>query len=57
MSNSFDMASRAGATIEEETGEMKVKDDTINVAAHFWPAVQFLGFFGSSKPSHETCTS
>ena len=30
MPNSLEMAVKAGATIDEETGEMKVKDDTRN---------------------------
>lgn len=51
------MAGRAGATMEEETGEMKVKEETISVAAHFLPLVQFLGFSGSSGPSQVTCSA
>lgn len=48
------MLVNAGATIEEETGEMKVKEDTTSVAAHFFFKVQFLGFSGSSAPFHVT---
>ena len=29
---------RAGATMEDDTGDMNVKDDTTNVAAHFFLA-------------------
>ena len=35
-------ASLAGATIDEETGEMKVKAETIAVAAHFCLNVQLM---------------
>ena len=55
MPNSFEIVVRAGATIEDETGDMNVKDDTTIVAAHFLPKLQFFGFSGSSGPSHETC--
>lgn len=51
------MDGNAGATIEEETGEMKVKSETVIVAAHFFLLVQFLGFSGSSGPSQSTCES
>ena len=57
MPNSFDIDVRAGATMDDETGEMRVKKDTTIVAAHFRLKVQFLGFAGSSEPSHETCTA
>ena len=57
MPNSSDIEVRAGATIDDETGEMRVKKDTTIVAAHFRLKVQFLGFAGSSEPSHETCTA
>lgn len=52
--NSDAIVERAGATIEDETGDMKVKDDTTIVAAHFLLKLQFFGFSGSSGPSHET---
>lgn len=48
------MAEIAGATIDDETGEMNVKDDTTTVAAHFRFRDQFLGFSGSSGPSQVT---
>lgn len=51
---SFEMVSIAGATREEDTGEMNVKQETVQTAAHFFPVVQFLGFSGSSGPSHVT---
>lgn len=53
MWNSDAIVERAGATIEDETGEMKVKDETTMVAAHFLLKLQFFGFSGSSGPSHE----
>lgn len=49
------MVLSAGATIEDDTGEMKVKQETMTVAAHFFLRVQFLGFSGSSGPSQVTC--
>jgi hypothetical protein len=47
----------AGAIIEEATGEMKVKQDTTNVATHFLRMDQFLGFEGSVGEDHVTCRS
>ena len=35
MWNEDAICSAAGATIEEETGEMNVNEDTVNAAAHF----------------------
>jgi len=49
------MAVNAGATIDDETGEMNVKEDTTIVAAHLFLRVQFFGFSGSSGPFHVTC--
>ncbi|RAQ36291.1 hypothetical protein DPQ28_11830, partial [Pasteurella multocida] len=54
MLKSREMAPMAGATIEDETGEMKVNEETTRVAAHFLPLPQFLGFSGSSGPSQVT---
>ncbi len=51
------MLVNAGATIDDDTGEMKVKEDTTSVAAHFFFMVQFFGFSGSSAPFHVTCQS
>jgi hypothetical protein len=48
ISNSFAKEVRAGATIDEETGEMKVKQETTNTAAHLFLIGQFFGFSGSS---------
>ena len=48
------MSNSAGAIIELETGEMKVKSETVMVAAHFLCRLQFLGFIGSPGPSHVT---
>ena len=54
MLNSLPMVASEGATIDDETGEMNVNIDTTNVAAHFLFLLQFLGFSGSSGPSHVT---
>lgn len=51
---SFEMVVNAGATMEEETGEMKVKEDTTRHAAHLRRIDQFFGLAGSSGPSQET---
>lgn len=48
------MVDMAGATSEEETGEMNVKDETTRVAPHLRLVDQFLGFAGSSELSHVT---
>jgi hypothetical protein len=40
--------------MDDDTGEMKVKEETISVAAHFFRSVQFFGFSGSSGLSHVT---
>jgi hypothetical protein len=50
--NSFAIAVRAGATIDEETGEIKVKHDTTKTAAHLFLIGQFFGLSGSSGPRH-----
>jgi len=55
MLNSALIDVRAGDIIDEDTGDSKVNDETMNVAAHFRFIDQFLGFFGSSGPSHDTC--
>jgi hypothetical protein len=57
MLNSLAIDCRAGATIDDETGEMKVNEETMKVAAHFLLKVQFLGFAESSGPSHVTYPS
>ena len=49
------MESSAGATIVEDTGEMKVKHDTRNVAVHFFVWLQLRGLEGSSGPDQVTC--
>ena len=54
MLSSVAMDDIAGATIEEETGDMNVKDDTTKVAPHLRFFDQFLGFSGSSGPSQVT---
>jgi hypothetical protein len=51
---SLAMFARAGAIIELDTGEMKVKSETVIVAAHFFCLLQFLGFSGSCGPSQVT---
>lgn len=48
------MEVNAGATMEEETGEMKVKEETTRHAAHLRRIGQFFGLAGSSGPSQET---
>lgn len=48
------MAVSAGATMDDETGEMNVKEETTSVAAHLCFLSQFLGFAGSSGPSQVT---
>ena len=48
------MVDSAGATNEEETGEINVKHETTIVAVHLRFLDQFLGFAGSSGPSHVT---
>lgn len=57
MPRSLDILLSAGAIIEEATGEMKVKQDTTNVATHFLRMDQFLGFEGSVGEDHVTCRS
>ena len=52
--NSVAMSNRAGAIIELDTGEMKVKSETVMVAAHFLCRLQFFGFIGSAGPSQVT---
>lgn len=52
--NSMAMSRSAGAIIELETGEIKVKSETVMVAAHFLCLLQFFGFMGSSGPSQVT---
>ena len=55
MLKSDEILTRAGATMDEETGEMKVNDEMTSVAAHLERSFQFLGFCGSSGPSQVTC--
>lgn len=52
--NSTAMLSNAGATMEDETGDMKVKNDTRTAASLFFFVGQFLGLSGSSGPFHVT---
>lgn len=40
--------------MDDDTGEIKVKRETVIIAAHFFLFGQFLGFSGSSGPSHVT---
>jgi hypothetical protein len=47
MLKSLAIWSRAGATIVEDTGEMKVKHETSSVADHFRLRLQLRGFVGS----------
>lgn len=52
--NSVAMVPKAGATIVEASGEMKVKEATIRVAVHRFLRGQFKGFSGSSSPNQVT---
>lgn len=52
--NSSARVGRAGASMVDETGDMKVKHDTRIVAVHFLYLGQFLGFERSSGPDHVT---
>ena len=54
MWNSASKVGSAGAIIEDETGEMKEKNETTAVAAHFRPKDQFLGLARSPGPFHVT---
>ena len=48
------MSGRAGASMVDAIGEMKVKLETRIVAVHFRRRVQFRGLSGSSSPVHVT---
>lgn len=48
------MVDKAGATIVEDTGEIKVKQDTKSVEIHFLGRLQLRGLDGSSGPDHVT---
>lgn len=52
--NSVAMVDKAGATIVEETGEMKVKHETNSVDTHFLGRLQLRGFAGSFGPDQVT---
>lgn len=54
MLNSVARSGRAGASMVEETGEMKVKQETRIVDSHFLFLAQLWGFEGSSGPSQVT---
>jgi hypothetical protein len=54
MPRSWPILPKAGATIDDETGEMKVNEETISVAAHLLRNAQFFGLSGSSGPSQVT---
>jgi hypothetical protein len=54
MWNSASRTGSAGATIDDEIGEMREKRETMAVAAHFLPKDQFLGFAGSLGPFQVT---
>ena len=41
--------------MDDDTGEMKVNEETTTVAAHLRLVDQFFGFCLSSGPSHVTC--
>jgi hypothetical protein len=48
--NSRAICEVAGATIEEDIGLIKVKDDTTSVAAHFCRYGQLYGGFSENTP-------
>ena len=48
------LSAKTHSPIEEDTGEMKVKQLKMTVTAHLCFVCQFLGFSGSSGPSHKT---
>jgi hypothetical protein len=54
ISKSLDILGRAGVTIVDEKGEMKVNSETKMVATHFRFHDQLRGLSGSSGPSHVT---
>ena len=45
---------KAGAIMEDVSGEMELKPDTMRVAPHFLRFDQFLGLLGLSGPSQVT---
>lgn len=49
------MDGSAGTTIVEDTGEIRVNSETIVMVVYFFLRDQFLGFSGSSEPSHVIC--
>lgn len=51
------MLAKAGAIIDELTEDSKLKSDTGTILFHLRRVVQFLGWSGSSGPSHVTCRS
>lgn len=52
--NSSARVGSAGASMVDDTGDIKVKHDTRIVAVHFFRLGQFLGFEGSSGPDQVT---
>jgi len=54
MPNSSDIDSRAGATRDDEMGEISVNKETLVTAAHLVVKFQFFGFLGSSGPVQVT---
>lgn len=50
MKNSSAIWLEAGATIDDETGDMKVKHDTIVTAIHFRRPLQLVNARGKSEP-------
>lgn len=55
MPNSSAIVDKAGDTIVDETGEMKVKHETNTVATHFLERLQLRGFVGSFGPDQVIC--
>ena len=51
----FGIAASAGAIVAELIEDRKLNDDIERSVVHFRVVGQFLGFSGSSGPSHVTC--
>ncbi len=49
------MGPKAGATIDDDTGETNIKRDIRRVVPQRLRTVQFIGFSASSGESHVTC--
>ena len=54
MANSAWIWLNAGATIDDDTGDTNMNSELSTVMPQRFPLLQFLGFAGSSGPSHVT---